>query len=145
MKLSLSGVLAAALLVPFSSAAALANSATLSYDTIYDNRNLELTKVSCSDGPNGFIRKGYKTVGSLPNYPHVGGVFSVAGWDSPNCGKCYKVTYKGKSIHVLAIDHTASGFNVAKASMNVLTNGQAEFLGRVPVTWENAPASACKM
>ena len=51
--------------------------------------------------------------------------------DSPQCGTCYKVTYKAKSIFILGIDHTATGLNIAKAAMNTLTNGQAVALGRV--------------
>ncbi|EEP76274.1 heat-stable 19 kDa antigen [Uncinocarpus reesii 1704] len=145
MKLSFFTAITTALLVPFSSAAALAGPVTLSYDTQYDNGGLDLTHVACSDGSNGMIRKGYRTAGSLPNFPHIGGAFTVEKWNSVNCGKCYKVTYKGKSVHILAIDHSNAGFNIAKRSMNELTNGQADQLGRIQVTYENAPLSACKI
>ncbi|KAI1915201.1 hypothetical protein LOZ66_006325 [Ophidiomyces ophidiicola] len=137
--------MATAIFVPLTSAAAVAASVTLSYDTRYDNAGLDLSHVACSDGPNGLITKGYKTAGSLPNFPHIGGVFTVPQWNSPNCGKCYKVTYNDKSIHVTAVDHANAGFNIAKRSMNELTNGQAEQLGRIQVNYEDAPLSACKM
>ncbi|WEW58123.1 hypothetical protein PRK78_003590 [Emydomyces testavorans] len=143
MKFSLVAI-TTALLVPFSSAAAVGGSVTLSYDPVYDNPNLDLNRVSCSDGPNGLVTKGYRTAGSLPNYPYIGGVFTIS-WNSPNCGKCYKVNYNGKSIHITGVDHTDNGFNVAKRAMDDLTNGQAEHLGRIQVYYEDAPPSACKM
>jgi hypothetical protein len=78
------------------------------------------------------------------------GSVDIAGYNSPQCGTCYKVTYKGKSIFILGIDHTATGLNVSYGlpcaptilltplvqqiglkAMNTLTNGNAVSLGRV--------------
>ena len=47
------------------------------------------------------------------------------------CGQCYALTYKSKTINVLAIDTAPSGMNIAKGAMNKLTGGQAVQLGRV--------------
>ena len=116
---------------------------TLSYDETYDNSAGSLSTVACSDGSNGLLTKGFSTFGSLPHFPNVGGAQAVAGWNSASCGSCWKLTYKGKSINVLAIDHAASGFNIAKAAMNTLTNGQAEALGRIDVTATQVSASSC--
>ncbi|KFY39369.1 hypothetical protein V495_05980 [Pseudogymnoascus sp. VKM F-4514 (FW-929)] len=85
---------------------------TVSYDTGYDNDARPLTEVACSDGENGLItRKGWHTQGDIPT-PYIGGAQAVEGWNSLNCGTCWRLDYKGRSINVLAIDHTDAGFNI---------------------------------
>ncbi|KAG2139050.1 Cerato-platanin [Suillus clintonianus] len=121
----------------------LAQTETLSYDNTYDNPSQSLSTVACSDGPNGLITKGYTTLGQLPNFPNVGGVYTVTGWDSAYCGTCYEVTYGSNTIAILAVDVATAGFNVAEAAMNTLTGNQAAFLGRVSVTSVQVNASVC--
>ncbi|KIJ16027.1 hypothetical protein PAXINDRAFT_113779 [Paxillus involutus ATCC 200175] len=116
---------------------------TLSYDTNYDNANLSLSQVACSDGPNGLETKNYTTLGSLPGFPFVGGAFTVAGWNSPQCGTCYAVTYGAVTINVLAVDVSKTGFTISQAGMNALTNNQAAALGRVNVTYVLVAPQAC--
>jgi hypothetical protein len=100
--------------------------------------------VACSDGKNGLItRYGWQTQGNIPKFPNIGGAQAIAGWNSASCGTCWKLTYKGKSINVLAIDHTAAGFNIALTAMNTLTNGQAVKLGRVDATATQVAVSNC--
>jgi len=123
---------------------------TVSYDEIYDSGSTSLNAVACSNGANGLETKGYTTFDSLPNFPYIGGAQAVAGWNSPNCGTCWKLTYtnskgKKKSIDVLAVDHTAEGFNIALEAMNDLTGGLAKELGRVDVTSKQVSASNCGM
>ena len=61
-----------------------------------------LTDCACSNGANGLITKfKYKDLSEM--YPYVA-AYSKAGWNSPNCGKCMKITYNGKSIFITAID-----------------------------------------
>ena len=120
---------------------------TASYDTAYDDPKRSLSSVSCSDGPNGLLTRNFTTLGSLPKYPYVGGAPAVTGWNSPGCGTCWTITYTNadktaKSINLLAIDHS-SNYNMPTAAMNELTDGQATFLGRVPVTDTEVPASVC--
>ncbi|KAL1872687.1 hypothetical protein Daus18300_004233 [Diaporthe australafricana] len=115
-----------------------ATAVTVSYDTGYDDAARSLTAVSCSDGANGLItRYGYQTQGAIPNFPHVGGAAAIAGWNSAS------LSYGGRTINVLAIDHAAAGFNLAQAAMNELTNGQAAALGRVEATAVQVAASDC--
>ncbi|KAI2470109.1 SnodProt1 [Annulohypoxylon bovei var. microspora] len=122
---------------------AAASATTVSYDTGYDDASRSLTVVSCSDGQNGLItRYGWQTQGAIPA-PYIGGADSIAGWNSPSCGACYELSYNGKVINVLAIDHAASGFNIALDAMNALTNGQAVALGRVDATTRQVDVSAC--
>ncbi|KAJ6440271.1 cerato-platanin [Purpureocillium lavendulum] len=133
-------------LLSIAALAATALADTVSYDKGYDDRGRQLTDVACSDGANGLItRKGWHTQGDIPKFPYIGGVGVVAGWNSPECGSCWKLEYKGRSITVLAIDHAASGFNIALAAMNDLTNGNAEQLGRIDATATRALPADCGM
>jgi hypothetical protein len=55
------------------------------------------------------------------------------------------LTYDGKTINVLAIDHANQGFNIAQAALDELTGGQAVALGRIDAQWAEVPKSACGM
>ncbi|KAK1255330.1 hypothetical protein MKX08_009325 [Trichoderma sp. CBMAI-0020] len=117
---------------------------TVSYDTGYDDASRSLTVVSCSDGANGLItRYHWQTQGQIPRFPYIGGVQAVAGWNSPNCGTCWKLTYSGKTIYVLAVDHSAAGFNIGLDAMNALTNGNAVQYGRVDATASQVAVKNC--
>lgn len=116
---------------------------TLSYDTAYDNSSGLLSNLACSDGEYGLETKGYNTLGELPNFPNVGGVYTVTGWDSPGCGTCYNVTYGSTSIYILAVDVSLEGFNIAQAAMNTLTGNLASELGRINVQSTQVDASYC--
>jgi hypothetical protein len=118
---------------------------TLSFDNTYDNASGDMNTVACSTGLNGLVTKGFKTFGSLPDFPLVGGGQAVAGFNSTNCGTCWALTFAptGKTVNILVIDHAQSGFNVAQAAMDRLTNNQAVELGRVNVTSKQVAASAC--
>jgi len=113
------------------------------YDQTYDNSGQSLSTVSCSNGPNGLLTRGYTTFGSLPTFPNIGAASAIAGFNSPECGSCWKLTYNGTSVTVTAIDHAGDGFNLSLESMNTLTNGQAEFLGTVSATVESLDPSQC--
>ncbi|KAI0831643.1 Cerato-platanin-domain-containing protein [Trametes gibbosa] len=116
---------------------------TLSYDETYDNGSNSLASVACSDGAHGLLTKGFSTFGSLPHFPNIGGAAAVSGWNSAQCGTCWQLSYNGKSINVLAVDHADSGFNIALGAMNALTNGQAKQLGRINVSSKQVAASQC--
>lgn len=65
--------------------AAAAQAVSVSYDTGYDDGSRSLTAVSCSDGANGLITKyGWQTQGQIRNFPYIGGVDAVGGWNSPS-------------------------------------------------------------
>ncbi|KIJ60870.1 hypothetical protein HYDPIDRAFT_170019 [Hydnomerulius pinastri MD-312] len=118
---------------------------TLSYDNTYDNADLSLSSVACSDGPNGLETKNYTTLGSLPDFPYVGGAYTVTGWNSAACGTCYAITYGSATINILAVDVSKAGFTVSEAAMNALTNNQAVALGRINVSASPADPEACGM
>ena len=137
-KFVLSLVSLAALAAP-----SLASSSTVTYDNMYDHYSDSLNNVACSDGENGLITKGYTDFGSLPHFPLIGGAPAVGSWNSPACGSCWSLTYNGNTIYVLAIDTGAEGFNIAEEAMNMLTNGQAEALGRVTVDASQVGGEMC--
>lgn len=116
---------------------------TVSYDNGYDDGSRSLSVVSCSDGANGLLTKGYSTQSSLPSFPRIGGASVIAGWNSASCGTCWSLTYNGNTINVLAIDHAAEGFNIAQAAMDQLTGGQAVALGRIDASYAQVDASVC--
>ncbi|KAF5345926.1 hypothetical protein D9758_011421 [Tetrapyrgos nigripes] len=121
----------------------------LQFDNHYDDAGASLDTVACSDGANGLeTRFGFKTFGDIPQFPHIGASADVEGFNSANCGACYKLSYTNangetKSIHMLAIDHAGTGFNVAQAAMDELTGGQAVALGRVDVTSKKVNIKNC--
>ena len=73
----------------------------LTFDTTYDNSGQSLATVSCSNGPNGLLTKGFTTFGSLPNFPNIGGGSVVEGFNSINCGTCWTLTFQNTSLNVL--------------------------------------------
>ncbi len=126
----------------------LASALTTSYDPTYDNKAGSLATVACSDGENGLLTAGFKTFGSLPKFPFIGGAPAVASWNSVNCGTCWNLTYVNtknvsKTISVLAIDVSGPNFNIAKSAMDTLTGGQATQLGRVTITAKEVASSVC--
>jgi hypothetical protein len=146
MKFSLTSLIAciaAATSVSAAVAAPRATIVTVSYDTVYDKSTTSTLTVACSDGENGLYTAGYKTFGKVPGFPHIGGSFTIPGWNSENCGACYSLTYKNKTIYVTAVDHTDAGFNVAKKALDDLTGGLASQLGRINATYASAAASKC--
>ncbi|ROT35480.1 cerato-platanin [Sodiomyces alkalinus F11] len=126
------------------SAASLATAASVSFDRGYDDGSRSLASVSCSDGEHGLItRYGWQRQAQVAAFPYIGGAEAIKGWNSPNCGTCWRLTYNDRSIHVLAIDVALNGFNIAFAALNDLTNGTAEHLGRVEAVATPVTARAC--
>ena len=120
----------------------------VTYDAAYGNGSQSLDTVACSNGPNGLITRGFTTFGSLPTFPLIGGAPAVTGFDSPDCGTCWELTYVNAegvstSINILAIDVATPNYNIALEAMNELTDDQAVSLGRAPVTAVQLPASNC--
>ncbi|KAJ3731667.1 cerato-platanin-like protein [Lentinula guzmanii] len=120
----------------------------LRFDTTYDNANQSLSTVACSNGMNGLLTKNFTTFGSLPTFPNIGGASAVTGFDSPNCGSCWNVTFtntttgNATTLSILAID-VASGFVVSQEAMDTLTDGNAVALGVVNVDSVQVNASVC--
>lgn len=118
-------------------AAAADTAVSISYEPAYA-ATLSMDSVKCSTGiPAGGTK--YATVGDLPGFPYVGGAPTISGTDT-NCGKCYELTYNGKTINILAIDYS-TGFNINPDAFTALT-GDLD-LGRVDGTYTEVDGSAC--
>lgn len=117
-------------------------SISATFDTTYDNPNLSLSTVTCSDGKNGLITKGYSTIGDLPTQD-VGGAPTIKGWNDVNCGACYALTYDNETVYVMAIDVAVGQFNLALKTLNKLTHGHAQEFGSVVVQYEEVDKSKC--
>lgn len=113
------------------------------YDTVYDNSKGSLSTVTCSDGANGLLTKGFTTFGSLPSFPNIGAAQVVRGWNSTACGTCWQITYGGKFINVTVIDTVDDGFNLSIEAMDTLTNGHATEFGVVSAQATQVAKSYC--
>ncbi|KAF9062338.1 cerato-platanin-related secreted protein [Rhodocollybia butyracea] len=129
--------------------AALAAADTLHYDNIYDDGSQSLDVVACSNGANGLETLGYTDFQSLPTFPYIGAFGAVLGWNSAECGSCWKIAYtnaagKTTRIHALAVDHAGEGLiNLSQEAMDKLTDGHAVEFGAVQVTATQVAKSAC--
>ncbi|KAJ3493826.1 hypothetical protein NLG97_g4487 [Lecanicillium saksenae] len=118
--------------------------ATVSYDTGYDDGSRSLLRVACSDGDNGLIsRYKWKTQAEIPRFPYIGGASAVAGWNSPNCGTCWKISYRSRSVTVLAVDHADAGFNIGLRALNELTGGRGVEVGRIEAEASQVDVKQC--
>ncbi|PCH42249.1 immunomodulatory protein [Wolfiporia cocos MD-104 SS10] len=122
---------------------AFANTYKITYDQFYDNKDASLNSTACSNGPNGLITKGYTTLGSLPDFPYIGGSFAVPHWDSPGCGTCWQLNYNGTTIDVLAVDTAGVGFNLALEAFEVLGGETGVEAGFVYATATQVDSSVC--
>ena len=136
----LSAVLSPALAIPANGNTS--KTLKVTFDTFYDNPSTSLLSVACSNGDNGLISKGFTTFGSLPTRA-IGGSQFIAGWNSDQCGSCWKLTYKGKSVHLLAVDTAGVGFNIAKGTFDYLADASAQQAGSFEAAIESLPASGC--
>lgn len=120
---------------------------SVSYDKKYDAGGTSLTTVACSNGVNGLIPQGYSTFDSLPNFPMIGAAPTITGWNSPNCGNCYRLHFKAGNVdgtvYVTAVDAAPGGFNLGLQAMDQLTDGMAVHLGRVDATYSEADPAKC--
>ncbi|KAG5935205.1 hypothetical protein E4U53_000483 [Claviceps sorghi] len=114
----------------------------VSWDKGYDDANRSLREVACSDGQNGLLPR-FPTQGTLPHFPSIGGADVIAGWNSPSCGTCWRLEYRGNKVNILAIDHAGSGFNIGQRAMNALTNNRAVELGHVDAAVTYLPPGEC--
>ncbi|TBU41361.1 Cerato-platanin-domain-containing protein [Dichomitus squalens] len=117
----------------------------VTFNQFYDDGNNSFDDVACSDGPNGLItRNNWTTLGQASGFPNIGGVFAVEGFDSDNCGTCWELTFGETMITVLAVDTAPVGFDISLQAMNALTNGNAEFFGRVLANATQVDVTSCE-
>ena len=122
------------------SGSALAIRAT--YDNTYDNPHGSMNSVACSNGENGLVGR-FPTFHDVPNFPYIGGASAIEGWNSPQCGSCWRISYKDKTIYATAIDFAGDGFNLSQEALDALTGGNAVKLGSVQVDAVQVDKSKC--
>ncbi|KAF5318151.1 hypothetical protein D9619_012281 [Psilocybe cf. subviscida] len=128
--------------------ASLSRAFNVRFDTVYDVSAASLATVACSDGSNGLLTRNFTTFGSLPSFPRIGGAPAITGFNDPDCGSCWKLTFVNgqgvfKSINILAIDVSIPAFTISLSAMNQLTGNQAVQLGSAPITAARVLASNC--
>ncbi|KAI0303334.1 Cerato-platanin [Multifurca ochricompacta] len=143
MKLTSAIVSLATLFAVVSAAATHSTVVNVRYDTVYDDPNRSLNIVACSTGENGLLTKGFTDFGSLPTFPNIGGAEAVEGWNSEQCGSCYRLSHGARSIHVTAIDAAGDGFNIGLEALNELTGGEGENLGIISARATRVHQSHC--
>ncbi|KAF8259843.1 immunomodulatory protein, partial [Lactarius quietus] len=111
----------------------------------YDNGHQSLNSVTCSNGPNGLITKGFTDFASLPSFPYLGASYVVGAWNSPECGSCWQLTNLAGdvTIYVTVIDYVEIGFDVSVAAMNALTNGEASLVSCIYAQATQVSESYC--
>lgn len=129
MKFTLVAALLSALALP-----ALAVPAFVTFDPVYNNPYGSLNSVSCSDGKNGLLAKGYTNFASIPSFPYIGGV-PGATWNSTLCGTCWSLQYTtptnvSTSLFITAIDN-ADTYNISPYAFNKLNNGSGFEVGKI--------------
>ncbi|KAL0947636.1 hypothetical protein HGRIS_013724 [Hohenbuehelia grisea] len=130
--------------------APLAGAVSVAFDPVYGTSSNSLAIVACSDGQNGLLTQGFKTFGSLPTFPNIGGAPAVTGWNDADCGSCWEITFtntKGvkKSLNITAVDVGGAGFVLSQQALDTLTGGQAVALGRVNATSRQVPDAGCRL
>ena len=94
----------------------------VTWDDKYDNLYGATTSVACKH-----LTSKYPHFHDLPGFPYIGGAFDITGPDSPNCGKCWKLTdpRTHKFIYFTAMDTSKPGFSfvLSKHAFMALSGG----------------------
>jgi hypothetical protein len=130
-------------IISFVALFSVASAVHVRYDDEYDNPKISLDAGACSNGPNGLLTKNYETFGSLPTFPNIAAAQAVEGWNSPECGSCWRIKFEGKSVVVTVVDHAADGFNLSLEAMNKLTHGHAKEYGVIDAEATQIDESYC--
>ncbi|KAN0126469.1 SnodProt1 [Russula decolorans] len=87
-----------------------------SWNSKYDDPNGNTNSVACSNfaGTYPYFR-------NFPDFPYIGGSYDTK--RGSNCGKCWKLSYKGRSIYFTAIDGYGDGYNIGKRAYTALYGG----------------------
>ncbi|KAG2342227.1 Cerato-platanin [Suillus weaverae] len=122
--------------------------AYVTWDFVYGNPDGSLNSVSCSDGKNGLLTKGYTTFASLPSFPNIGGIPDGV-WNSTLCGSCWSLKYarpngRQTTVYITAVDNSYT-YNVSPQAFAELAGGIDLETGKVKVRAIRVPPSKCGM
>ena len=136
------------IIIPLAALFSVASAFEIRYDPTYDNAQGSMSSVACSDGANG-LSNTYHTFGDLPSFPHIGAAQAVEGWNSPECGSCWRLSYKqneattATTIYVTAIDQTVNGFTISEKALKDLGGDQALAAGHIDASATQVNGSYC--
>ncbi|KAG2155972.1 Cerato-platanin [Suillus bovinus] len=127
---------------------AFAEPAYVTWDATYGNPEGSLNSVSCSNGKNGLVTKGYTTFSSIPSFPNIGGAPGNS-WNSTLCGSCWSLKYPTPSgsqitVYITAVDNSYQ-FNISPQAFGELTDGTGFEAGKVKVRAIRVDPSKCGM
>jgi len=124
------------------------SASTLKWDNNYNkNSNLPLTSFACSDGANGLITKfndpsltTTKLSGKLRPGVFLAASPLIPSWNSPNCGKCYRVRSGTKWFLFVAIDVATPAIVSGQDAFSTLASPNA---GYITVYQTELPLTSC--
>nr|AGL40513.1 cerato-platanin 11 [Moniliophthora perniciosa] len=114
----------------------------VTHNPVYGNSSQPISALACGGGENGIdTRWNYKTLGDIPNFDKVGAAH-VSSYNSPECGGCWYLKYKGNSLYVTAVDNAAGEnlFVISDGAIRSLTtvNGVNEGIEKGTVDLDSA-------
>jgi len=112
--------------------------------------NEPLTKLACSDGANGLITR-WKYTDLSQMFPYVTAISGLS-WNSPQCGKCFKITDVASkaSISVTVVDAVPAApgydmhFNIAQPAFHTLFGDAGIQAGHGELTFEETDFHNCQ-
>ena len=93
----------------------------VTWNSKYDDPNGSTDSVACSNGPHGLAPE-YPYFRNFPDFPYLGGSYDTS-HGSSNCGKCWKLSYKGRSIYFTSIDSYGGGYSIGRKAYIALYGG----------------------
>ncbi|EGR45099.1 uncharacterized protein TRIREDRAFT_111449 [Trichoderma reesei QM6a] len=111
------------------------------FNSLYDDPSRSLSEVTCWR----------KNIGFMPNLDWTLqqdaagfiGLDKVNGLNSVKCFTCWKLSYEGKTISLLALDGAESGVVMSFSALQFLTDGRAQELARVDVDAVEVDTAEC--
>ena len=123
---------------------AIATTAIVTYSPIYDEPNTPTSSLACPVNGGG-LPVACKTLSCIPAFPLIGGsdLVSGAGWNDPECGTCWTLSYEGNSVNILVLDTASVGFNISQEAFEPPGGQAAVEAGSLVATIQQTPASEC--
>lgn len=115
----------------------------VTYDALYDNPTWPLSSAACSRA----LGAQWPTLGSVPNYPFVGGIPGLT-WASTLCGTWWQLKYTASNgttsnINITAVDAASYGFNISKTAFSSWVGSSGVAAGSVTATAVQLPPAGC--
>ena len=109
---------------------------SVTWDSKYDDPNGNTSSLPC----DFILHSHFK---DIPGFPYLGAAYDIRGKNSPNCGKCWKLTNPRthKFVHFTAVDSAKHGFVLSKHAYKPLNGGN----GTLEVEAEHVDERYCRI